>query len=419
MKYTLFKRKWLDWVIYCCVLCCLLANSRYAVPQPPVASNTATSQPATKKVSLNKPSRYKQQNYPASSLGSVRAQTLYPSHVPTFSAILVRAFSIYRKKSKQKNKPISRLKETRFDASGLGLTIEKDFLVTVDDKLQQLSYFTIPLPLSSGLAFSPGPLLQPSPFRCREFALFVSPTYQGTVELRGRIDAIFQKRHYLDIEGIASCNGRYLLIAEQQRQIFQIDPKSKQWTRHPIPIKPYAMHSVRVNRPLPRFSFAANAGYEGIACDEKHQRLYLIQERQPRVIFVAKLPKRWVSMQPIQIIDHFDIPSHDLPRYQEGKEIPPDLSGAHVDRGVLYLLSRNEYAVLKVDPEKKQILGRVVYSHLESLLYHTREPYGLAEGLVVHRDRIWIIFDNNGRPRKGRPIDRAPVLIELQRPFGF
>ena len=157
MKYTIFKRKWLDWAIYCCALCFLLANSRYAVPQPPVASNTATSRPTTKKVSLNKPSRYKQQKYPASSLGFVRTQTLYSSHVPTFSAILVRAFSLYRKKSKQKNKLISRLNDARFDASGLGLTINKDFLVTVDDNLQQLSYFTIPLPVSSKVAFSPDP----------------------------------------------------------------------------------------------------------------------------------------------------------------------------------------------------------------------------------------------------------------------
>lgn len=422
-----------------CTLCCFTAYSYYAASQPPAtssrnsrgfkefrfaasipttrspdsAAHTATSRPSTK----GKPIQTWRSS--ASSLNSARMQTLYPSRVPSFSAVFVRAFSLYRKNDDQKSVKKTPLKETRFDASGLGLTIEKDFLVTVNDKLQRLAYFTIPLPLSSKVAFSLGPPLEPSPFRGQEFPLFVQPTYQGTSELRGDLDTIFQTRHNLDIEGIASCNGRFLLIAEQQRQIFQIDPKKKRWTRHPIPITAYAMRSVRERRPLSGFSFSANAGYEGIACDEKHQRLYLIQERQPRVIFVAKLPKHWVSMQPIQIIDHFDIFSHDLPRYQDGKEIPPDLAGAHVDQGVLYLLSRNEYTVLKVDPQKKQLLGRVVYSHLESLLYDTHEPYGLAEGLVVHRDRIWLIFDNNGRPRKGRSADRAPLLLELQRPLGF
>ncbi len=292
------------------------------------------------------------------------------------------------------------------------------FLVTVDDKLQQLAYFTIPLPLNVK-DFPLGRPLWPSPFVGREYALPLRTSYHGKTEMRGELDSLFQERHYLDIEGIASCQKHLLLIAEQQRLLFRLDPKRKTWTRHPIPLSEYSARSVRNHRPLPGFSRSANAGYEGIACDEKQKRLYLVQERQPRVILVAELPTRWVSMQPIKIVDHFDVFSQDLPYYQDGKEIPPDFAGAHVDQGMLYLLSRNEYAVLKVDPKRKQLLARVSYSHIEPMLYETREPYGLAEGLVVHNDRIWLIFDNNGRPRKGRPTDRAPVLIEIQRPLGF
>ncbi|MCB9639332.1 MAG: SdiA-regulated domain-containing protein [Myxococcales bacterium] len=332
--------------------------------------------------------------------------TSTPYEMPVWDAKLVHAFSLRGDAGAR-----------RFDASGLGLDPLGRGLITVNDKPQKIGLFLLPVSLDGhhkGLQS-----LSPATLGVREQILPIKKLYQGKRTLRGKVDPVWKVRHYLDLEGVASCQGHVLMIAEQQRVLFRLDLKTRRWTKHPIPTKSYEELSARLYRPMPRFSRSPNAGYEGIACDEKRGRIYLIQERQPRLVLSAELPASWKDGQPLKVVGHFDMPAQGLPRYEGDKEIPTDFSGGHVDGDALFLLSRNEYAILKVDLQKKRLLGKVHYRHLEEKLFQTNEPYGLAEGLVVSGKRIWLVFDNNGRRRLGRPSDRAPVLLEIERPSGF
>ncbi|MFT7034525.1 MAG: hypothetical protein ACJA2S_003042 [Cyclobacteriaceae bacterium] len=154
-----------------------------------------------------------------------------------------------------------------------------------------------------------------------------------------------------------------------------------------------------------------NAGWEGLATDCKNNTLYLIKERQPRKILRVNLATQ-------KIEDNFNIPESES----------NDFSDAKFENGYLYLIERNGNYITKVNPITHEVIEKLSYretcSHKNGKLY---EPYayGMAEGLLLKKDEIWLTLDNNNLNASGHASKtfgisgNHPVILKFKRPMGF
>lgn len=289
----------------------------------------------------------------------------------------------------------------RFDPSGLFYWPQTKSLLTVNDKPDEVQVHTI-LPASPKSSAREVKML----FRAKATIQRTSPMFPGY-------------RFMYDLEGITGCGGHLFVVSEEPRTIIRINPKTKATTSHTLDVEDYYKRSARMRHPIARFSFHPNAGFEGITCDPKTGRLYVVQERQPRYILVVSKPSEWKQGKKLRILSHFDLPTFSLPRQIRGIDSEPDFAGADFDSGSLYILYRNERLVLKVNPKTNSLVSSYSYRHVEDNLYQQRLPFGLAEGLVVKGNRIFIVLDNNRRPRVNNSSDIRPVLFSFVRPKGF
>jgi len=305
--------------------------------------------------------------------------------------------------------PLNGPKGHRFDTSGLTLSSDGKQLLTVNDKPNTLELYSLPLQKLTQKATKAG--------------LSASKYLQGRYPLQKLAKAFakkLRKRGFeLDLEGVAQCNQHIFAISERLGLVFRIHSQTGATTHHSIDKNAYAQKLKKQGKSLPKFPRTYNAGYEGIACDSKRKVLYLIQERQPRLILTAQMPKTWKDGQPLHIQSHFDLPNFTFPQKVNGYTCPPDFAGASVFGGSLYLLYRNARMVLKADPVKQKLLSVYSYYQAEEKLYIRRKPYGFAEGLTVTKDKIYIVFDNNNRVRQSDKKDKRPTLLLFQRPKDF
>ncbi len=289
----------------------------------------------------------------------------------------------------------------RFDPSGLTFSPTNNLLLTANDKLQYPAAFSIQIPPPSQ----------------RETDL--TPFFKKKIKLK-KIYSPHWKNiyYYLDLEGISLCKNSLLMISEQRREIFRLDLKTKKLTRHPISLANYERKTALSGRPLPRFSTWFNAGYEGIACDPKRKRIFIAQERQPRLIFALKFPKEWKEQTPLEPYDHFDLPSYGLPKKFKGFDLEPDFAGLDFKDGTLFALYRSARMLLAVNPETRKLKAAYSYYSSTKKLYKNNYPFGLAEGIAITKQYIWIIIDNNGLPRENTTRDRRPTLLQFKNPEG-
>jgi hypothetical protein len=290
----------------------------------------------------------------------------------------------------------------RFDPSGLVYLPKQKRFYTVNDKARRFRLFSFSLP-ALGQQTTP-----------------IQMVYNHKVFWPEKPHAHWPRfKMRLDMEGVTVCGGAVYVVSEQQRLVIRYHLKTKKVTRHPIDFATYERKTAQKWRPVPRFSVSFNAGYEGITCDPRRKRLYLIQERQPRMIFAASWLSTWKDGTALSLIDHFDLPSLFLPKRVKGVDLPPDFAGAAMSGSFLYVLYRNARVVMKVDPIRHALIQTVSYGKTESKLYASPKPYGLAEGLALSSQRLFLVFDNNGRPRAQLPTDRRPVVASFKRPKGF
>jgi hypothetical protein len=154
-----------------------------------------------------------------------------------------------------------------------------------------------------------------------------------------------------------------------------------------------------------------NAGWEGLAADCENNILYLVKERQPRKIFRVNLSTR-------QVEDKFNIPENES----------NDFSDAKFENGFLYLIERNGNFITKVNPKSHEVIEKVSYretcSHVQGKLF---EPYayGMAEGLLLTLNEIWLTLDNNHLNVSDYALKQygmngnSPVILKFKRPNGF
>lgn len=98
----------------------------------------------------------------------------------------------------------------------------------------------------------------------------------------------------------------------------------------------------------------------------------------------------------------------------------PDFAGLHYENGRLFALARNHDAIVELAIEADSILEAQCWSYREvaardSLQYRDMR-FGLAEGLVMDRQHIYVVYDTNGDVRQSTERDRRPLLFIFERP---
>lgn len=228
------------------------------------------------------------------------------------------------------------------------------------------------------------------------------------VNLEGPWLRNYEKKHAgegrVDLEGIAFCNGGFYLADERKRlvlmakdgQVEVIDPHFDKF------------HSQK-DRMNP-FSGVVNAGLEAIACDSSASLLYLFNERMFRMGYIYALDSS-------TIINQFDIPAgFSSPRFLEGFWVYPDFAGADFHGGYLYILERNDHAIVEVDPVSLSVKRRFSYAQSDRGLFNAPNIFGMAEGITLLNGKIFLILDNNEFERSDEPGKYNPVLLEFSMP---
>lgn len=212
----------------------------------------------------------------------------------------------------------------------------------------------------------------------------------------------------LDLEGISQCGNDFYLVNEQVRHVLKVSEKKIE--KLDIDFLSYFDQNIQ-----DASSLKLNAGFEGIAIDCPHKRLYIAQERSPRRILI-------VNLENFQIMEDFTIEA-------EAEQTSPDFSGLYYENNYLYLLERNDYQIVKYDLLLKKAVQKFSFKNLNGLdlstLYDTGEPFGIAEGLTFSSEEIFIALDNNKKPlskdaeEKFKIKGKGTTLLVFKRPVGF
>jgi len=210
-----------------------------------------------------------------------------------------------------------------------------------------------------------------------------------------------------DLEGITFCGKQIYVVDEATSTVVEIRSDGEA-----------LVHSLKLSTAQSSgddagASESAAVGMEGIACDNAADILYLAWERQPRMIYA-------VDRSSFRVLDAFDVPAGwQSPRSEGGKTVYADFADLYFEDGFLYALQRSDRTILKIAPREKRLVSKLRLDFEESLYYEYNEPFGMAEGLFITSDRIYIVLDNNGTARIGNPQNTSPLLLEFARPAGF
>ncbi len=216
-----------------------------------------------------------------------------------------------------------------------------------------------------------------------------------------------QPKHRQDFEGITYCHGRFYIVEEITNSLLTVELSGK------TTVQPLDLVSIHKERSQAPATGTSRGGLEGVSCDAHKQQLYVANERQFRMIYVLKLGMA-------KPFDFFDVPAGwDSPRWEGRFDVFPDYTGLHFADGFLYALQRSDHQILKIDPKKKRLVAVLKYDLDERTIYRWKKPFGMAEGLYVDKEKIYLLLDNNGVGRRKKRRDISASLVELARPQGF
>ena len=207
----------------------------------------------------------------------------------------------------------------------------------------------------------------------------------------------------LDFEGIAcDAEGNFYLVSETAFRILRVSPDGADVSWITPSLRPVGEQEGL---------FRTRGAYlEGIALLSPGHFL-VCAERQPRGLIEVD-----TSVEPYAVrAFNYDDTSVNLPAGRNS-----DFSDLFRENDDIYVLQRNAEVISNLiygGPilEEKDVwsFGRIV--HREDLRYSNMK-YGLAEGLCMDAERIYLILDNNGDCRASDPDDRRPLLLIMERP---
>jgi len=207
----------------------------------------------------------------------------------------------------------------------------------------------------------------------------------------------------MDFEGIVrDAQGAFYLVSERYSGILRVSPDSEaSWL------------GGRLDEGLSSTAILdkRNAGLEAIT-GQKAGGFLLLAERDERGWIEVDREGDATASGALPDTLFWD----NLPAWRS-----PDFSGLDQREGRTYGLFRNAYLVVelvKVDGRYLEAPDAWSYAEVEtsSSLGYEDATFGQAEGLVVSNGYLWIIVDNNFKPRKANPRDRRPQLWKFRLP---
>jgi uncharacterized protein YjiK len=203
-------------------------------------------------------------------------------------------------------------------------------------------------------------------------------------------------RGNLDLEGLALDGaGDFVVVSEARARVFAVGAGGRpRWLDLDL-----AEAARRAG-----LLATAGAGFEGVAALGA-SRMVVAVERQPRGLVVATGGSAVACRMDATIIP--------LP---PGRQ--PDFADLAVHGGRLFALVRNADAIVELVPDGAGFREGRWWSFGSAVAAHrySDERFGMAEGLAIDDERVYVILDNNGSPRATAPEDRRPLLFVFRRP---
>lgn len=206
--------------------------------------------------------------------------------------------------------------------------------------------------------------------------------------------AALKHGHY-DGEGLGRDGQGWIYMCEESdRWILRCDPSTGKVERLNIDWSPVTQF----------FSTDLNASFEGIAIDGN--RLWVANERNVGRIIL-------VDLTTLKVVEWFQA----LPWRRFSNDV--HYSDLCFFKGDLWVLCRDSFCVVRMNPNNHQMLGHYDYRDLErspNQVYAQPTAFGFTEGLSVDDEWIWLVVDNNGFPRVAALNDSRSTLWRCRRP---
>jgi hypothetical protein len=203
-----------------------------------------------------------------------------------------------------------------------------------------------------------------------------------------------------DFEGIALHHNLLYIADERLRRIFKTDLSGT--------VENLTHDIVAYNRRNNiQFSRDNNAGFEGIALSDDGTNIFLLNEREPCIIY--RLRKSGNALITV---------SHFMPKDKGGNTVP-DASDLYFEKGYLYVISRMQNKILKIHPRTTVCENELDFNAIAARLYVSEKRYGFAEGMAMRTDKVFLLFDSNGRAIRNSKIGEHGTLAIIHRPEHF
>lgn len=204
----------------------------------------------------------------------------------------------------------------------------------------------------------------------------------------------------LDLEGISgSEDGTLLLASEAECRLLAVSPSGQaDW---------FTPSLEKVGQQQGLFQ-KRNAGLEGVAHSGK--QLLLAAEREPRGLLETPDAKGGT-------VEAYRLPNVGCPARPER---PDDIADLSVLGGEVYALVRNAHLIARltrVDGRYREA-GYFSYAQTENdprYSYQDR-TFGLAEGLALDEQHVYVVLDNNDQARVSAKDDHRALLFVFKRP---
>jgi hypothetical protein len=157
---------------------------------------------------------------------------------------------------------------------------------------------------------------------------------------------------------------------------------------------------------------APNAGLEGLAALPNGE-LLLAAERHPRGLLQA-------AGTPPHHATRVWLMERGSCRPAPGRSF--DFSDLTTFEGSVYALERNAHLVVQLRRHADGYVMPRVWSfgatENDPRFAYQDRTFGLAEGLAIDREHVFVVLDNNGDQRAADRADRRPLLFVFRRPAG-
>ncbi|MFC5695874.1 SdiA-regulated domain-containing protein [Pseudomonas sp. GCM10022186] len=200
------------------------------------------------------------------------------------------------------------------------------------------------------------------------------------LDREGTITAQYPLNGFEDVEGLAYMGDGLVAVADEDRQelvFFRIPGQPGQ------AVDKRNAQTLALNLA----SSAHNKGFEGVAYDAAHDRLFVAKERDPRSLYA-------VSGIKASLGGSLRIEVRDLSDWIERSVFATDISDLHYDAktGHLLVLSHESKLVIELDENGEMVSFRTLLGHLGDL----KRGVGQAEGLTLDdAGRLYVVSEPN------------------------